>query len=414
MLKKCWLALAAGVLLTLQLSGVCQAKQVLFADQAAADALLAQDYAAAQSVADDFIAKYPKNSEGYFWKGYFYKQHEENELAIVNLEKAKALNPKDWSTLENLLALYVAEDNKAKIYQTSRDCVQYYKKHKKKITAPPAAIARMYYWAGEYEAGLKLFPELQDDAELNEVRAGFCKKIAVSGKNNGSIYLAKIYTVRGLDYAPEDAELLALDKELTELIAKDKALEGAVYSGRDYHYRYYYWYHPYWFYGYYGHPHRHGRHKVFVPPPPRPHIVRPRPGVMPPPDGAIRPGGRPPAGAVRPDKPNIAPSGPQPGASKPVRPGVQVPRPPRPQLTGPRPPQPGMQRQQHHANMQRPASVQRPAGNAGVQRPQRSVNVQRPANVQRAPQQPPAMMQQRPAMQQRPRMSGARPSARRR
>lgn len=387
MLKKGWLTLLLGALLLVQVPVLCQAKeQPLFADQAAADSLLEQDYAAAQAVTDAFIAKYPEKAEGYFWKGYFYKRHDEDALAITNLEKAKALNPKDWSTLENLLALYVAADDKAKIYQTARECVQYYKKHKKKINTPPAEIARMYYWAGEYEEGLKLFAEIQEDPELNEVRAAMCKKLALNGRNNGSIYLAKIYTVRGLDYAPEDAELLALDKELTELIAKDKAQEGAAYSGRDYYYRYYYWYHPYWFYGYYGHRHHHGRPKIFVPPPPRPHISdhnRPRPGAVLP-GGAIHQGGRP---AVRPDKPNIAPQRPAAGGSvKPARPGVQQ-RPSRPN-----------------------AAPQRPSGS--VQRPAKPA-VQRSAPRQQAQRQQEPVMQQRPSGGFGARMGGGRAPMRR-
>lgn len=390
MLKKGWLTLLLGALLLVQAPALCQAKeQPLFADQAAADSLLEQDYAAAQAVTDEFIAKYPEKAEGYFWKGYFYKRHDEDALAIMNLEKARALNPKDWSTLESLLALYVAADDKAKIYQTARECVKYYKKHKKKINTPPAEIARMYYWAGEYEEGLKLFAEIQEDPELNEVRAAMCRKLAQSNRNNGSIYLAKIYTVRGLDYAPGDAELLALDKELTELIAKDKAQEKAAYSGRDYYYRYYYWYHPYWFYGHYGHRHHHGRPKVFVPPPPRPHIGdhnRPRPGAMLP-GGALHQGGRPPRPAVRPDKPNIVPPRPAGGVQRPARPGVQVPHHPRPNTVGPKPPRPA-------GSMQRPP---RP----GVPHRQPAV---RPPSAPR----PQMQRQQPPVMQQRPAGAGAR------
>ncbi len=291
MLKGRWVAAAVAVFILAQAPGMTEAKTPsLFKDRAAATALIQEDRGAALSKIDAYIAKYPKKGEGYYWRGYLEHQEGNNEQAALYLEKALQYD-KDWPTLTLLLSIYTEEEDMGKLRATAKESVKYYKSHKKQVTGSPAEIASVYYWASEYEAGLKLFPGINSDGDLNSVRALMCLELALAERNKGSIYKAKAYATKGLQYDSGNEELKALDKELSAAIEADKT-RTVHYSGHDHYYRYCYWERPYWFYMNFCWPHHF--HHAPLPPP-----GGWRPGHMPPPPppahhpGSV-PGGAPP------------------------------------------------------------------------------------------------------------------------
>ena len=222
MQKRSWVAAAVAALLLAQAPGMTEAKTaVLFKDKAAAAALIQEDKGAALSKIDAYIAKYPKKGEGYYWRGYLEHQEGNNEQAALYLEKALQYD-KDWPTLALLLTIYTEEDDMGKLRATAKESVKYYKSHKKQVTGSPAEIASVYYWACEYEAGLKLFPGINSDGDLNSVRALMCLELALAERNKDSIYKAKAYATKGLQYDSGNEELKALDKELSAAIEADK------------------------------------------------------------------------------------------------------------------------------------------------------------------------------------------------
>ncbi len=288
-LKARWLAVALTTVLLAQTPLLLEAKTTpLFKDQAAAAALLEQDKAATLAQVEAYIAKHPKKGEGYYWRGYLHHEAKEDALAIEDLERAKDYD-KDWPTLSLLLSLYLEEGEQGKARATAAEGVKYYKGHKKKVTATPAEIASMYFWACEYKDGLKLFPNINADGELNAVRAMMCLELALAERNDGSIYKAKAYATKGLQYDSGNQDLVALDKELSAAIEEDKG-SGSSYGGHDHYYRYCYWERPYWFYLSFCWPH-HFHH----PPPPPPGGWRP--GHMPPPPPPAHHEGPPPGGS---------------------------------------------------------------------------------------------------------------------